>query len=207
MNGPIYQIFVSNNSIAANLAWKALSEEERKALEEKERATQEAVGAKDIVFCDSAWADESHPWWGVTQFPDLQARIEHTRMLREIGWLDHFDAFTLLGTAFHGPETLNIPNPIYKLWIIKNNPAEVGDTDNLWGLITEKHNALYRECNSQVLLACDSNWCSEAYPSFGLSAYPDIDANRSIQAGLDKLGWRQRVESITYLGIPALSFD
>jgi hypothetical protein len=203
MNGPIYQIFVGNNNIAANLAWKALSEDERKALHEKEQASRQAVGAKAIVFCDSAWADEAHPWWGVLQFPDLQARIEHTRTLQKIGWLDLVDAFTLLGTAFMGPETLNVPNPIYKLWIIKNNPAGMSDTDALWGLIVDKHNALFRECHSQALLVCDSNWCSEAYPSFGLCAYPDVDANRSIQAGLDQLGWRKRMESITYLGIPA----
>jgi hypothetical protein len=202
MNESIYQIFVANNSIAGNLAWKALSEDERKALQEKERASREAVGAEAIVFCDSAWADEAHPWWGVLQFPDLQARIEHTRTLQRIGWLDLVNAFTLLGMAMSGPETLNISNPIYKLWVIKNNPAGVDDPDSLWAIMREKHDALYQECNSQVLLICDSNWCSEAYPVFGLSAYPDIDSNRSIQAGLDKLGWRKRMESITYLGIP-----
>jgi hypothetical protein len=202
MNGPIYQIFVGNNNIAANLAWKALSEDERKALFDKEHASREAVGAKTIVSCASAWADEAHPFWGVLQFPDLQARIEHTRTLQQVGWLDRVDAFTLLGTAFIGPETLNISNPVYKLWIIKHNPAGVDDTDDLWKIMMEKHNALYQECNSQVILACDSNWCNENYPSFGLSAYPDVDSNRKIQAGLDKLGWRKRMECITYLGMP-----
>jgi hypothetical protein len=198
MNGPIYQIFVGNNNISSNLAWKALSEDEKKALQDQERASEEAVGAKVIVFCESAWANEAHPWWGMLQFPDLQARIEHTRTLQRIGWLDITDAFSLLGTAVSGPETLNIPDPIYKLWIIKNNPAVVEISDEL----LEKHNALYREYNSQVIVACDSSWCDETYPAFGLSAYPDIDANRSIQAGLDQLGWRKRFEAVTYLGIP-----
>ena len=205
MNGAIYQIFVGNNNIAANLAWRTVSEDERKAVQEKERASREAVGAKEIVSCDSAWTDEMHPWWGVLQYPDMQARIEHTRTLREIGWLDVVDAFTLLGTAMSGPETPHIPNPIYKLWIVKNDPAVIDFPDDLQSVILEKHAALFRECSSQMLLVCDSSWCNEAYTSFGLEVYPDFESLQSIHAQLVRLGWRKGFNAITYLGIPASS--
>jgi len=202
MTGPIYQIFVGNNNVAANLAWKALPEDERKALQEKDRASREAVGAKSIVLCDSAWADESHPWWGVIEFPDLQARIDHTRALQKIGWTDLSDAFSLLGTPNRALEEVTIPNPIYKLWIIKNNPGAMSPPGGFQTLAFEKHDALYREYNSQVILSCDSNWCSETYTYFGISVYPNIEANQSIQAGLDQLGWRQIMQTISYLGLP-----
>jgi hypothetical protein len=51
---PIYQLLVSNNDIAGNQAWKALSEAEQKARTDQEKASRDAVGAKMIVMCDSA---------------------------------------------------------------------------------------------------------------------------------------------------------
>lgn len=205
MSKPIYQLFVGNNNNARNQIWKPLSEAENKALVDQENASREAVGSKTIVMCDSAWTDEMHPWWGVLRFPDLQARIEHTRMLQKIGWLDMTDAFTLLGTSDTEPEEVTIPNPIYKLWIIRNNPA-MALTGNLPkglnALKWEKHNALYKEYNSQVILTCNSNWCNEAYLAFGVSAYPDVEANMKIMDGLNDLGWAGFVDCVSYLGIP-----
>jgi len=156
MSKPIYQLFVGNNNVASNQAWKALSEAERKALMDQEQASREAVGAKVIVVCNSAWADEAHPWWGVLRFPDLQARIEHTRTLQKIGWLDITDAFTLLGTSATEPEVVTVSNPIYKLWILKNNPATTLTLNHPKGLdvlMWEKHNALYKEYGSQTIAA------------------------------------------------------
>ena len=207
MSKPIYHMFVLNNNISANLAWKALSESEAQALSDQDRASRDAAGAKLIVFCDSAWADEMHLNWGVLRFPDLQARIEHTRNLRKIGWLDINDAFTLLGTSDAEPEVVTVPNPIYKLWIIKNNPATALTRNlpkGLDALMWEKHNALYKEYNSQVVLYCQSTWCNEAYQGFGISAYPDVEANMKIMEGLNELGWPGYMECITYLGIASM---
>ena len=91
MNTPIYQIFYIKNSVAANQAWKALSEADRSKLMEQERASRAEAKCKEIVICNSAWADEEHPAWGVFSFPDLAARIQHTRTLQKIGWLDLVD--------------------------------------------------------------------------------------------------------------------
>jgi hypothetical protein len=207
MSKPIYQVFVGNNSIASAQAWKKLSEIEQKTLNAKEQASREAVGAKEIVGCDSSWADEAHPWWGVLRFPDLQARIEHARTLRKIGWLDLVDAFTLLGTSDTEPAAVTIPNPIYKLWIVKNNPATSMTSHlpkGLDALKWEKHNALYKEFDSQIILACDTTWCNEAYHGFGVSVYPNIEANMKIMAGLNDLGWPGFLETTTYLGIPGM---
>ena len=207
MSQPIYQIFVGNNNIAGNLAWNALSEAERKALNDQERSASEAVGAKALVMCDSAWADEMHPWWGLVRFPDLAARIEQARLLKQAGWLDRVDAFTLLGTSAAEPLAVPFPNPIYKLWIIKNNPVTV-ETRNrpkgLEALLGEKHDAIHKEYGGQMILFCESGWCNEAYSGFGISAYPNVEANMKIMTVLEELGWPGYFEAFTYLGIPAM---
>jgi len=207
MSKPIYQICVGNNNIASSQAWKALSEAEQKKLADQDQASQKAVGAKGILFCDSAWADEMHPWWGLLRFPSVQARIEHTHTLQKIGWLDITDAFTLLGTSGTEPEEVTVPNPIYKLWIIKNNPA-TAFTGNLPkgldALRWEKHTALYKKHKSQVILTCDTSWCNEAFLAFGVSAYPNIEANMEIMEGLNEMGWPGYFECITYLGIASM---
>ena len=206
MSKPIYEIFVGNHNIAGNLAWNALSEAERNALNDQERAASEAVGAKAVVMCDSAWADEMHPWWGCMRFPDLVARIEQTRRLKQAGWLDRVEAFSLLGTSATEPAAVTIPNPLYKLWIIKSNPASaqtLNQSRDLQALIREKHDAINQQFGGQNILYCESSWCNEAYRGFGISAYPDVEANMKIIAGLNELGWPGFFEAITYLGVPA----
>ncbi len=203
MSKPIYEMWMRRNNLTSNQIWKAFSEAEIKALMDQE--SKAAVGAKDIVVCDSQWADETYNAWGVKRFPDLQARIEHTRRLQKIGWFDILDTFSLMGTSDTEPVEVTIPNPIYKLWIIRNNPA-MALTRNLPkgldALKWEKHNALYKEYNSQVILYCGSSWCNEAYLSFGVSAYPDIEANMKIMEGLNELGWPGYFDCVSYLGIP-----
>ena len=141
---------------------------------EQERASREAVKANEIVICNSAWADEEHPAWGVFSFPDLPARIQHTRTLKKIGWLDLVEAFTLLGTSDRAPVAVTLPNSIYKLWIGKISPAGTGAyrqlSKELEAALWEKHNAVYEETGSKVVLSCSSYWCNEAYP-FLASAY------------------------------------
>jgi hypothetical protein len=46
MSKPIYQLFVGNNNVASNQAWKALSEAERKALMDQEQASRERLEPK-----------------------------------------------------------------------------------------------------------------------------------------------------------------
>lgn len=206
MGKPIYRLFLIKNDVAGNLAMKALPESERKALWDKEQASREAVGAATVVLCNSAWADEEHPFWGVLRFPDLQACIEHTRTLDKIGWFNYVIAFTLLGTSEAEPAPVTVLNPIYKLWIVKSNPAAALNSSlpkGLDALRWEKHHALYRENSSQILLSCHSDWSNEAYRGFGVSAYPDVEANARVMAGLNDLGWPQFLYVDSYLGIKA----
>jgi hypothetical protein len=53
-----------------------------------------------------------------------------------------------------------------------------------------------------VILTCSSSWRNEAYLAFGISAYPDIEANMKIMDGLNDLGWLGYFDCVSYLGIP-----
>jgi hypothetical protein len=206
MSTPIYQIYIIKNNVAMWQAYNALSEVQKKDLNEKQMASLKTVGAQQIVGCFSAWADEAHPYWGMHRFPGLEARIKHTQTLQQIGWLEGMDAFTLLGTSESEPVAVTIPNPIYKLWVIKASPAGAakmssipqGKMDEIW----EKHDALMKELGVMMIILCNSKWCNEAYPVFGIDAYPNIEANIKMMQALDELGWNQFFDSFTLLGIP-----
>jgi hypothetical protein len=206
MGKPIYLLFVGNKNIASDLAWKALSETERKTIEDKQQAAVDVVGGTFVVRCDSAWADEMHPWWGVGRFPDLPARIEFIRLNQESGGLAFTDAFTLMGTSDTEPEAVTIPNPLYKLWIIKNNPATVFTRRQPKGvekLLWDKHAALFKQYASQSILFCRSAWCNEAYEGFGIDVYPDIETHMQVEDELIDLGFPGYYDSVTYLGLPS----
>jgi hypothetical protein len=204
MAKPIYQLFIINKNVSANRAMKGLSEAEQKSLWAKEQASRDAVGAKAILVCGSEWADEEHPAWGVVSFPDLKARMQQTRALRDVGWFDVMDAFTLLGTPEFEQEEVKMPDPIYKLWLVKSNPAvaQISETvpKGLNSLMEEKHNALHKEYNSQVLFFCSSTWSNEAYLGFGVSVFPNIEANMAIMKGLGELGWPRYYDVFSLLG-------
>jgi hypothetical protein len=206
MSTPIYQLVVYNNNIAMWQAYHALPEEKRKELNGKEEASRKAHDVKQIVGCFSAWADEAHPYWGLLRFPSLEARIKHTQTLQEIGWLEMNDAFTLLGTSESEPAAVTIPDPIYKLWLLKVSPAGearirlMSQAEQVETM--GKHDAIMKELGVVNVITCNSYWCNESYSYFGIDAYPNIEANMKMMQALEGLGWKQAVDSFTLLGIP-----
>ena len=204
MSTTIYSLFVIKNNVAANLANKAMAKEEQDLLWKTMSESLDKAGAQSIVTCESAFANEETPYWGVIKYPSLQARIDQTHAIQEMGWTNLTDAFTLLGTAISEPIEVTVPNPIYKLWVIKTNPAGFTNVSTMPkgidSLMWEKHNALMKECNSQNLLMCDSYWANEEYSFFGVDAYPDTESMITIQKGLVELGWQRYFEAFTILG-------
>ena len=76
-----------------------LSKAEQAALRGKLGAALTKVGGKAVIMCESSWASEQWWYWGVEEFPSLDALHEHTRLLAELNWLRYCDSDTLLGTA------------------------------------------------------------------------------------------------------------
>ena len=96
MAQPIYKLFLAKPSEA----WHRLSEDEQNSLATKLGEAFESVGGKRPIQCNSAWASEQWPFWGVEQFPDIEAVQKYTELLSELNWFRYFEATTVLGTEW-----------------------------------------------------------------------------------------------------------
>jgi hypothetical protein len=79
-------------------AWHQLSREEQDKLFAQGDEARVKVGGKVIVVCVSGWASEQWPFWGVEQYPDIEAVQKHTELLTALNWFRYFESKTLLGT-------------------------------------------------------------------------------------------------------------
>jgi hypothetical protein len=52
------------------------------------------------VGCDSTWASEQWQFFGVHEFPDIEAVQKNTAALQELNWFRYVEAVTTLGTKF-----------------------------------------------------------------------------------------------------------
>ena len=95
MAGPVYKTFYAR----WKEAWFQLSKEEQDSLFEKIQAAMKKVGGKSMLICDSSWSSEKWWFWGVEEYPNIEAVQEYANMLNEMGWLRYVDSETLLGTA------------------------------------------------------------------------------------------------------------
>lgn len=95
MAGPIYKMFHAR----MKEAWFQLSKEEQEAIFGKIGDALKQVGGKSVVTCDSTWNSEKWWFWGVEEFPNIEAVQEHAKLLDEVDWLRYCDSETLLGTA------------------------------------------------------------------------------------------------------------
>ncbi len=94
MAQPIYKLFMAKPSQAG---YQVAQEEQQKAFAKVEEALAK-VGGKRVIACDSGWAAEQWTFWGVEEFPDLEAVQKYTALLNELNWFQYVDSFTLLGT-------------------------------------------------------------------------------------------------------------
>ena len=95
MAGPIYTMFYAR----PNEAWFQLSKEEQDALFAMLEEGRKSVNGKVMLFCDSSWNSEKWLYWGVEEFPSMEAVQEFSRCLMELNWLRYIDSEILLGTA------------------------------------------------------------------------------------------------------------
>jgi hypothetical protein len=89
---------------AVKEAWYQLSKEEQDALFAKIQDTMKSVGGKSMLVCNSSWNSEQWLFWGVEEFPSLEAVQEYARCLEELNWFRYVDAEILLGSKAEEPE-------------------------------------------------------------------------------------------------------
>ena len=100
MAGPIYKMFRAG----VKEAWYQLSKEEQDALFAKIQDAMKSVGGKSMLVCNSSWNSEQWLFWGVEEFPSLEAVQEYSRCLEELNWFRYVDSEVLLGSKAEEPE-------------------------------------------------------------------------------------------------------
>jgi hypothetical protein len=96
MAKPIYKLFLVKDTEA----WYKLSPEEQTELLDKVNGALDKVGGKRIVLCDSSWCSEQWPFFGVEEFPDIEAAQKHSELLNELNWFRYINSMTVLGTKW-----------------------------------------------------------------------------------------------------------
>jgi hypothetical protein len=199
----VYQLWViKNQPFSVNYA--ALSAAQKKELTDKEAAASKRVGAVNLLYCDSTWANEAYIGWGVTQFPDVAARIQSTREMLQFGWFRVLDSFSILGTAMVEPKEIPFPNPIFQMWVVRSNPAATDfrirrskeEEEAMWKVHDE---ALGRD-KGFAWLVCDCYWSDDQYSAFGVNVYPSIEAEQYHKTELAKMHWEKYFDSFSILG-------
>ena len=189
----LYQLWMIKHSSDTDRAMAQWTKEERDEFNRKVDEVHDKAGAKVILMADSLWANEEYVYWGVTSFPSLEARKLLVHTAQTYGLYQYIENFTLLGSLQGEVQTPSYPNPIYSLWYIKNDPQAI-----------LARNSLSKEANEQLwkmaqksmdenqvcmMLICGSYWSNDAYPAFGLEAYPNLEALQKYKADLEKLDW------------------
>jgi hypothetical protein len=96
MAQPIYKLFLARHTEA----WHQLAQDEQNQLVTKVNEALEMVDGKRLILCTSGWASEQWPFWGVEQFPDIEAVQKHAELLNELNWLRYLETMTVLGTEW-----------------------------------------------------------------------------------------------------------
>jgi hypothetical protein len=168
--------------------------------------TMAKYGARWVVYCNCAWCSEEYKFFAVNTYTDIQARIAHIKEIEKTAWFQYAEVFNLLGTSSEEPQMPAFPNPIYQLFIARNNPltganhareTEEEETAR-WALWQESA----KRTGASVVLYCDSYWANEDYLGFGLVAFPSVEARQEHAADLMKMKWTQFYSAFTLLGTP-----
>jgi hypothetical protein len=79
-------------------AWYQLSSEEQANILQKDRESVEKAGGKTIVSADCAWSSEEYLFFGVEEYPDIEAEQKHVKFMNDMNWFRYIDSKVILGT-------------------------------------------------------------------------------------------------------------
>jgi hypothetical protein len=205
----IYMLWLWKNTPTSNRAYDNRSDVEDKALSAAlSDEVMKGCGAEWVLYCNSTWANEEYRKWGITRFNSIEARMAHMRLLEEAGWYRMGEMASLLGildNAASEPKKPDYPNPIYQLFIMRQNPMTNGNYSRLTGDEQQHLWAAWEESakrhNIHRFLFCKSGWCNEDQPFFGVVTFPNIAARQAHWDDLVALNWWQYFSAFTLLGI------
>lgn len=100
MAQPIYKLWQAR----LTEAWYQLGEEEQLRLLGLVRDALNTAGGKELVMCSAAWCNEEWPFFGMEEFPDLEAEQRHAQMLFDLNWGRYMRVRSTLGTELELPQ-------------------------------------------------------------------------------------------------------
>jgi hypothetical protein len=92
----IYRMFLAR----PREPWYRRSAEQQRSLLGTVTVTLDDIGGTRVMLCDSSWAAEEWPVFGVEQHPDLAALQKHEALLVQPHRPLHLEAHTLVGTEW-----------------------------------------------------------------------------------------------------------
>ena len=79
-------------------AWYQLSEQEQQRLLTQGAEALNTVGGKELVICTASWSSERWPFFGLEEFPDMEAVQRYEQLLTDLNWARYMDSRSTLGT-------------------------------------------------------------------------------------------------------------
>lgn len=100
MAQPIYKLFLGK----PKEAWYQLSQEQQKSHLAKSEESLKKAGGKRIVLCNSSWSSDQWSYFGLEEFPDIEAVQKHSKDLNKLNHFRYFESgMSLLGTKWELP--------------------------------------------------------------------------------------------------------
>jgi hypothetical protein len=205
----LYNLVLWKNISRANYQLAHLPEEIGKQWNEVfSDESNKKFGVEWVVYCDCTWSSEEYRIWAVNSYKDIPARMANTKEIEKAAWYQYADLFTMLGTTDGDEKPIlpTFPHPIYQLYMIRSNPAAAA---NLAALGEEGIQKFWKQVGESAVrlggvyvLHCNSYWANEDYDSFGIVAWPNVEARQAHAKDLQNLGFSRYVNAFTILGTP-----
>jgi len=194
----IYKVWLMNYSPA----WYALGKSAQDELMGKVAESLDKAGGRVLLIATSLWADEKWAAWGIEEYPNIEATIQHAQTIGEYNWFRYIKTWTTLGITGEPDAKVVVPEaPIYRLAFFKITEdgylASKDDQDS-WN---QKHEAIAKEFGAQVLLGCDGSWCNEEWPYWLVESYPSLEAVQGLRLKTYEAGWYRYVTATSLLGV------
>lgn len=199
----VYKLFLVHNLTEA---YYQLSEEANKKFWADVVANTDAAGAKYLVTADAHWCNEAYGIWGIEEYADIQAVQKDAAGHEKIQQTRYIKAESILGTLLEGFQiaTVDFPNPVYELWLVKNQANESWEnlTSELRDHLFALNGALIEKYGGVNVIICETTWSNEEYSFFGMTAWPNIEAEQAHERELAKIHWHRYMYGKKILGTP-----
>ncbi|MGA2490618.1 MAG: DUF6616 family protein [Anaerolineales bacterium] len=84
----------------------------------------------------------------------------------------------------------------FQIDVLRSKGIVLGMENGYTAVNAEAH----EKVGAKVTIACDSSWCSEEWPFWGVEEFPDLKAVKKFTALLNEHNWYQYFNSISVLG-------